>query len=373
MPARHTPAAAAAAPGAAAAPWRQHTAFKRGFGRAVSRRSIGRRMPTTASANASEDVPRPDQPLAATNPPLEVERQSERALAYAAIAGLLGASGVALAVAPSRAVQFLWGACPSLLVAGLARTLGSTLLLAAVCANCLKEASEKDLLRSDTYKRLNLGLMWWGVATAGALWLAPAPPLRYALGAWTALLAATSAHAALTYQETSEKGEGLNPIFLVHQFLSSLGNLTSYANGPDTALYALYAYGLAAKAAVAAMVAILIHGQLKLAQDGVLMAPLGTLGESLLPALGGGYVLAAVVLFTLKDAASRGRLGASTFKDLNIGVSIVTITHVITFASWLQAGILAQSKLVYAKVGAHALIAAFAMYNYAFAKKKKGH
>lgn len=70
--------------------------------------------------------------------PLEVERQSERALAYAAITGLLGASGLALAVAPSQAVQFLWGACPSLLVAGLARTLGSALLLAAVCANCLK-------------------------------------------------------------------------------------------------------------------------------------------------------------------------------------------------------------------------------------------
>ncbi len=70
--------------------------------------------------------------------PLEVERQSERALAYAAISGLLGFSGLTLAVAPSQAVQFLWGACPSLLVAGLARALGSTLLLAAVCANCLK-------------------------------------------------------------------------------------------------------------------------------------------------------------------------------------------------------------------------------------------
>lgn len=31
-------------------------------------------------------------------------------------------------------------------------------------------------------QRLNLGLMWWGVGTALALWLAPAQPLRYALG-----------------------------------------------------------------------------------------------------------------------------------------------------------------------------------------------
>lgn len=59
--------------------------------------------------------------------------------------------------------------------------------------------------------------------------LVPAAPffsrLHLACRAWTALLAATSAHAALTYQETSERGEGLNPIFLARQFLSSLGNL----------------------------------------------------------------------------------------------------------------------------------------------------
>lgn len=42
----------------------------------------------------------------------------------------------------------------------------------------------------------------------------------------------------------------------------------SYANGPDTALYALYAYGLAAKTAIAAALAILLHGQMKLAQVG---------------------------------------------------------------------------------------------------------
>lgn len=90
----------------------------------------------THAANTNGKPPPPEWPHLPQ--PLEVERQSERALAYAAITGLLGASGLALAVAPSQAVQFLWGACPSLLVAGLARTLGSALLLAAVCANCLK-------------------------------------------------------------------------------------------------------------------------------------------------------------------------------------------------------------------------------------------
>jgi hypothetical protein len=56
-----------------------------------------------------------------------------------------------------------------------------------------------------------------------------------------------------------------------------------------------------------------------LPQAGLLLAPLGALGTSLVSVNGVGFALLAVVLFTLKDAAARGRLGASTFKALNIG------------------------------------------------------
>lgn len=91
-----------------------------------------------ASPASSEDEPLPEQPLAGNSPILEVEQQSERALAYGAAAALLGAAGLALAVAPYRAVEFVWAACPSAVVASLARITGSLLLLAAVCANCLK-------------------------------------------------------------------------------------------------------------------------------------------------------------------------------------------------------------------------------------------
>ena len=45
-----------------------------------------------------------------------------------------------------------------------------------------QEAAEHDRLKSDTYQRLNLGLLWWGLGTAAALWLAPQPPRRLALG-----------------------------------------------------------------------------------------------------------------------------------------------------------------------------------------------
>jgi hypothetical protein len=102
-----------------------------------------RRQPCAAAAaggpTGSGDEPLPVQPAGvAANPILEVERQSERALAYLGITALLGAAGLALAAAPSAAVQFVWAACPHPVVAGLARLSGATLLLAAVCAHCLK-------------------------------------------------------------------------------------------------------------------------------------------------------------------------------------------------------------------------------------------
>lgn len=49
-------------------------------------------------------------------------------------------------------------------------------------AAILQQAAEADHLESDTYKRLNLALMWWGLGTATALWLAPQQPLRLSLG-----------------------------------------------------------------------------------------------------------------------------------------------------------------------------------------------
>lgn len=86
----------------------------------------------------SGDEPLPEQPLAGSSPILEVERQTERALTYAGLTALLGVSGLVLAAAPATVVQFVWATRPSLFVAGVARITGALVLLAAVCANCLK-------------------------------------------------------------------------------------------------------------------------------------------------------------------------------------------------------------------------------------------
>lgn len=383
-----------------------------------------RRAGPPRAASAGGEPPLPEQPLAADNPILEVERQEERALAYTGITAMLGTAGLALAVAPARAVEFVWAACPSLIVQGLARTFGSFLLLAAVCrweltkalprpvhaaqqqaaACCWVDSSmvlrpllstlrcvqllpeggggarppqKRDVPAPEPGPLLvgpgnNRGAVVGAAAAHAAGPRVSAPPqagtpMRAADGqqlllgrscraarcctlphpphrppprrrsVCTALLGAASAHAALTYQETSD--QGLNPLYLLKQFLKSLGNLSepacilhaeiacswgsgrpgqgcpavhargslpplpvlsmetghrgrehaagietpcllcpvpagSYANDANTSIYALYAYGLSAKATVAASAAILAHGKLRVMQAG----PWGCLG-----------------------------------------------------------------------------------------------
>lgn len=51
------------------------------------------------------------------------------------------------------------------------------------------------------------------------------------------------------------------------------------------------------------------------------------------------------------------------------GLAVVGLAHAASLVSWWQAGILAHTKLAAAKVGVQSALAAFALYNYACAKK----
>ena len=71
----------------------------------------------------------------------------------------------------------------------------------------------------------------------------------------------------------------------------------------------------------------------------------------------------------LKDAANRGRLGASTFKALNLGVAVVALTHAANMALWMQSGALLATSFTRGKCAANALLGAVCLVNY-FATKQ---
>jgi len=258
-----------------------------------------RTVPAKASINYSADD-------------LTSGNSGNKALVYRALAATLAVIGIALLVAPSRSLQLTFAASPTTLISGLTHALGSIHILAAIAANCLSDAASHARLTSETYKRLNLGLVSWGVATLAAYY-------KVSSGS-NAAVALANSHIAFyaLYTATS-----FLPVILA-------GKAGLFAPLPPAPrLRPLFTaqrlYSLAATAVATFAIAV----GYSLFRPGVLSvswlaAPLGSLGSTLVTFLGCGALLAYQVLVTLEDAARRGRLGASTFKALNWGVAFLS-------------------------------------------------
>lgn len=181
------------------------------------------------------------------------------------------------------------------------------------------------------------------------------------------LLGLVAAFAGAVYSQTSP--QGLNPVFLAKEFFRSTASLLSVQN-IWAAVYAVYT---AAAAGAAAAVWVASSGAgwapASLSVEPLLAYPLGAVGGLVVQLLAAGAVLLAVVLYTLKDAASRGRLGASTFKTLSVGVLSLALGLASTAAT--EPSLLASPQVAAGTVAASSVLAFVAGYTYLFAKKSK--
>lgn len=306
-----------------------------------------------------------DNISAADFPPDKVERQGEQALAYGGVCATWTAVGVALVLAPRGVVELAWAATPNAVVSSFARLLGCTFLLVGVVAHCLQAAAEHGRLKSETYLRLNLGLMWWGAGLAGTLWVQAARALPAAQWGLTALAAATALLGAGVYQRSSPRG--LDPVYLVEQFLESAKQLSVYSQAKSPLLPA-YTYGIMSRAAFLLGISLLM-GTARLAQGSMLNMPLGVLGHGILHSWAVGLLLLSTVLFTLKDAAIRGRLGASTFRALNLGTAAVSTVTVATMLLAVIYGTVNMRLATWVKTVSWMLLSVVALYEFFNAKK----
>eukprot|EP00879_Flechtneria_rotunda_P006175 GHRR01006492.1.p3 GENE.GHRR01006492.1~~GHRR01006492.1.p3 ORF type:complete len:164 (+),score=50.33 GHRR01006492.1:1258-1749(+) len=95
---------------------------------------------------------------------------------------------------------------------------------------------------------------------------------------------------------------------------------------------------------------------------------LGPIALLLKQARGAGMVLAGVVWYVLKDAADRGRLAASTFKQLNLAMAVVAALQLWAYWQMSVAGVPLNRQLWRVLMGTGLLVVAVCDWQF-FAKK----
>lgn len=220
------------------------------------------------------------------------------------------AVGSVMIFAPQKLVEVVFAASPSTLVSGLVMVLGAVHLYAAVFCYALASAAEHRRLGSDTYRRLGAGLVAWSLMELVKITLLTQVSMSSM---------ATYGYSALFFL-TCVIGIKFSESLLLDFKKFSLLPIISLQN----------VYGLSAIAAVFATSTVWYQRFLpesflgkQLGALNWINAPAGTLGLDIIQHISLAGMLFYSAYTVLLDASQRGRLGASTFKQLNLGTAAV--------------------------------------------------
>lgn len=230
---------------------------------------------------------------------------------YGVMSLSLAYAGVMLLSSPSQAFEYLFQATPSKMLSGLLMVLGAQQLVGAVTLASLSHAAFGFRLSSNTYKRLNVGMILWGLSCLVAYSRGP-------LMDWSLVSKAILGLFAVVAAIPLACSEGLFvPVYFKVRLL------------PKFTAEEAYKLGVMAAAGFGSLVLYTsLFGSTHVPLT-VLTVPLGSVGQLALQLIMCGMIPIIQVLFSLMDADRRGRLAASTFRALNLvvaGFSCVVLT-----------------------------------------------
>ena len=231
-------------------------------------------------------------------------------LSFILLRVLNGSLGLAMLFFPQQVLEKVCAVSTNTLVSGLLMMMGGVHLYAALIADTLVSASDHGRLGSDTYKRLGTSLAVFGYSGLAKVLFCSCQMNLLSLGIYGGSLVLT----------------GVIPMIFSKGYVLGLKKWKPF---PLVSLENLY--GLSYLGVIAAVLAVWYS---KLSPSSFLGAQLrnlnwipnaGTLGNDIIEFLsvtGGALLVGAFV--TLLDAHQRGRLGASTFKQLNLGIGALS-------------------------------------------------
>lgn len=225
-----------------------------------------------------------------------------------------GICGIAMAVFPENILSEVYlAASGNTLVNSLMCMMGGMHLYAALLSHCLVGAAEHGRLTSNTYKRL-----------------------AYGVAAWSFFEMAKIAFVSSASHMVSLCGNvyaGIFALTLGTMFMCSKGMRIDFVSWNPLKIFSLgNIYGFAAISSVFAFTTVWYRyflpdsflGQ-QLGSLSWIQIPAGALGWDLIQSLSIGAFLLYSSFVTLLDASQRNRLGASTFKLLNLGTGLLSI------------------------------------------------
>eukprot|EP00775_Hariotina_reticulata_P000890 gene890-1213_t len=257
--------------------------------------------------------------------------------------------GAVALTAPELLLSVALGVPATPLDAAFTRIAGATMAISAAAEYSLQDAVAAGHLKSVTCQRLMLGII-----AKSSLYLLPfllSPDL------WNPVLASfypTAAAASILVNLSALKSAcRQSDISSMQGLLSTAVSGTGLPQSPASWIYSLFMLLYAATVAACYGPEVMFTGQA--------MTPAGHLLKHTWAA---GFLLAGVSCLVLKDAADRDRLGASTFRRLNLGLAATEAGYSLVFGWSIYSQLVTNDSSSWSNLVGSILIAKYCSLQY---------